>query len=706
MKLKNRNKIFQHLTVFVIVFFNSIILLGQQVVQENTPSAEIVMLSRVKKEGEILLRWGVTNQLAWRRLNKYGYELKRYTIVKDGTILPIPIEKDLGVFKPKPLDDWITAIQVNDNAAIMAQSLYGEGFNVEGEDSLSAIINLSEEQQQRFTWAFYVADQDFKVAQMAGLAYVDSDIVANEMYAYKMFSLVPKEEVIIQEGMVYTGLKDYEDLPIPLDLTVVFKNSLAMLSWNYKINKETYNSYFIERSEDGVNFKSLNSSPLTGLNNGPQKEPERMFYLDSIHNNTKYLYRIKGRTPFGELGPASNVVSGEGKKVLAYVPHITTKKYINDNSIVIGWEFLKEGNQFIKGFEINRSDKVDGVYKTVIKDIAPDKREIQFDEMQVTNYMTVTALGKEGNKRTSLPVLIQPVDSIPPIKPLNLEGKVDSLGVVTLKWKPNAEIDMLGYRIFRGNNKKEEYSQITISPHKGNVYYDSISVKNLNSKVFYKVIAVDKRFNMSKPSDILTLKKPDFIKPTQPVFKSYEIKENKVNLLWINSSSDDVVKHNVYRKSKENEVWQLAHQVLTKENDTSSETSSWVDENVNQQGQYSYTVVAVDDSELESDPALPLTVIVPKTGLVEGIKRLGSFVDKESKYIELFWKRYEEENVAEITIYKGVKDKPISLFKNVLPKTKRIIDAKVKPNNEYVYILRVVFKDGSMSKTATINVKF
>jgi len=125
-------------------------------------------------------------------------------------------------------------------------------------------------------------------------------------------------------------------------------------------------------------------------------------------------------------------------------------------------------------------------------------------------------------------VLVQPVDSIPPTSPTNVVGQIDSLGLVTLKWAANTEKDMLGYRVYRGNNRKEEYSQITVSPHQDTVYYDSVGVKNLNSTVYYQIIAVDQRFNMSKPSEILAVKKPDYIPPTQPVFSAYEVVIGKI----------------------------------------------------------------------------------------------------------------------------------------------------------------------------------
>ncbi|WP_298778363.1 hypothetical protein [uncultured Polaribacter sp.] len=693
-------------------------------------NSQIVVMARPQQDGKIMLRWAVTNAKAWRKLNTYGYNVKRYTISRNKKTLPQPVEKSIGVFKPKPLEEWMLLIEENNNAAIMAQSLYGDSFDVEGVDELSAIINLAEEQEQRFTWGLYAADQDYTTAQMAGLGFIDDTVLASEKYVYKIASLVPESELKIEDGGVFIGLQDYEALPKPLDLAGVFLDSKTMLSWNYAIHNKTYNSYFIERSEDGTNFNRLNDLPLTSLNNSNKTDPKRMFYIDSISNGKKYHYRILGKTPFGELSPVSETVSGKGEKILAYVPRITTKNYLDDKSIILEWEFLEEGNQHIKEFQLNRSDKANGKYKVILKNIPPEARKIQYDSLQPTNYMTITAIGKNGSSRTSFPALIQPVDSVPPVKPIGFKGEIDSLGIVTLKWDANKEEDMLGYRVFRGNNKTEEYSQITVSPHRGEVYYDSISVKNLNSKVYYKLIAVDMRFNMSEPSEILEVKKPDFIKPTQPVFKSYTINKGNVNFTWANSSSEDVVKHEIYRKEKDSLDWKLVYTVDSKQlavgskqNSVSSTqpttslpteelptellpTTNWTDESVEETKQYSYTIIAIDDSELESDPAPPLTVVIPKTSMLPSVEGLDAYIDKKNGYIELYWKTYKEDNVAHLSIYKGINNKPVSLLRNVLPITKRIVDDKVKPNNEYVYMIRAIFKDGSASEIAKFKVKY
>ncbi|MCX2682217.1 hypothetical protein OOZ15_19925, partial [Galbibacter sp. EGI 63066] len=186
-----------------------------QYTQKDTTAAEArtVVMSRPQKQGRILLRWAVTTPMAWRKANRYGYQLKRYTVTRDGQTLSAPEEKDLGVLLPRPLESWADLIERDDNAAVVAQALYGEQFEVEGQDELSAIVNLSEEQQQRFSWALYAADQSFQAALMAGWGYEDTQVKENEKYLYKVTPLVPGDILRVEEGGVFTGLSDYGPLP-------------------------------------------------------------------------------------------------------------------------------------------------------------------------------------------------------------------------------------------------------------------------------------------------------------------------------------------------------------------------------------------------------------------------------------------------------------------------------------------------------------
>ncbi|WP_074409508.1 hypothetical protein [Aquimarina megaterium] len=666
--------------------------------QSKEQLPEVKVIARTQ-EDRILLRWTLNTPIAWRKGNRYGYTLERYTISRDRKTLPTPEKLIIGQkFMPVSMMEWEGIAESSDNGAIMAQALWGESFVVEGGAGLASIINRAEEQQQRFAFGLYAADQDFEIAKKAGLGYIDTNVKPNEKYLYKVISNIPEFELKTKEGGVYIGIIDYEPLPEPVDFVGVFQNGNTLLSWDSKLLKNTYNSYIIERSENGSTFKRLGDIPYAAINK-EKSENDRTLYIDSISNNKNYTYRIKGVSSFGEIGPASNVVSGEGKKVLKFVPHLKTKHITSESDVELTWTFPEEGNHDITGFTLKRSDTDRGAYKPVVSNIPPTARKVRYTKLRATNYFKITANGKNNNQRDSFSMLVQPIDSIPPEKPIGLEGKVDSTGVVQLQWKPNTEEDLMGYRVYRGNLQYEEYSQLTESPHENYTFIDTVKVKSLNTKVYYKIIAVDQRYNMSEPSETLELVKPDVIPPTSPVFKSYNIKDGVVTLEWANSSSEDVEAHYIYRKGKGDLDWSLIFQSPKFKNTT------YNDIKVEQGKYYSYTILARDQSGLESTPAPPVSVIVPKTTLKSVVKGFYATINEIDKTIVLTW-NYKGAEIAEFELYRAYNENSSSLYRVLPAGIKRFVDTGLTINSNYTYIIRAIFNDGTYSKYSTTKVKY
>mgnify|MGYP001799186848 CR=1 FL=1 len=104
---------------------------------------EVKVLGLVTKEA-IKLRWGVTTPTAWKHSNTYGYTIQRRTIAIGDSILKEPIIKNITQIpiKPKPMEEWEQFALSNDHAAIAAQAIYGEGFEVEMEDGGNALIAI------------------------------------------------------------------------------------------------------------------------------------------------------------------------------------------------------------------------------------------------------------------------------------------------------------------------------------------------------------------------------------------------------------------------------------------------------------------------------------------------------------------------------------------------------------------------------------
>ncbi len=658
---------------------------------------EIQVIARVQKD-RILLRWAVNTPIAWKKLNTYGYLIERFTVTRDNKTLTKPERVVLAeAFKPEPVETWEKLIDANDNAAIMAQAIFGESFSVAGGDNLESIVNLSEEAEQRFTFALYTADKDFEIAKKAGLGFEDKNVKQNEKYAYRISSNVPEKELGIVYGGVFVSLKEYEPLPKPMDLTAHFTDNNTMLSWNFKILAHVYGSYYVERSTDKVNYKRITEKPYTSLSQ-ENSNNNRIFYVDSISNNTSYSYRIQGISPFGELGPYSDVVSGKGKSLLKYVPHLTVKEFKDDSTVTLTWEFPEEGNPEISSFELNRSDYDDDKYVKVLKNIPPKDRSVTYNKLAGTNYFTITAIGKNGSSRTSFPMLVQPVDSIPPAKPLGLKATIDSLGVVKLSWTPNKEKDLLGYRIYRGNIAGEEFSQLTVSPHEKNTYEDKVVIKSLNDKVYYKIIAVDYRYNMSPFSETLIVKKPDVIPPTSPIFTKYEIVDGVVNLEWINSQSQDAKSHQLYRKENDQAQWELIWNGTDK-------IETYQDKKTKEGNTYRYAIFAKDESGLVSNASPEVALFVPNYTVKQAVKGFFAQANVNTKSIDLSW-NYDESNVESFEIYKATNAEPLQLIQVVKSETRKLSDPTLTINTTYKYGIRALFKDGRTSKMDFYTVKF
>ena len=668
--------------------------------KENPPikEAQIKVISRAQKD-KILLRWAVTTAMAWKKLNKFGYTLERYTVSKDNKTLSVP-EKIVLMqnIKPEPMETWENLIDTNDNAAILAQAIYGEGFKVGGTDKIQDIVNQSDEAEQRFTFALLTADNDFEMAKKAGLGYEDKTALKNEMYLYRLVSNVPVQQLNIKYGNAFTGLKEYEELPKPVDFNANFSDKGALLSWNFKILAATYGQYYVERSLDKQNFERITQKPYTGMNQETSKTGV-LIYADSISNNKEYSYRIQGINAFGETGPYSVVASGLGKERLKHTAHLTTKNFIDDDSVKLTWEFPEEGNLEISGFELNLAENFEEAnYKTVIKNIPTKDRTVTYNKLLVSNYFTLTALGKNGDKTTSFPMLVQPLDSIPPQKPIGLKAAIDSLGTVKLSWNKNKENDLMGYRIFRANNPNEEYSQLTISPTEYEFYYDCAELKSLNSKLYYKIIATDKRYNNSEYSEALMVKKPDVVPPTAPVFTNFEVKDGIVYLEWANSSSDDVQAQLLYRKENDEKEWKL---ILEDKN----KLEKYQDKTVTAGNIYRYALFAIDDSKLISVPSPNVALEVPKSNLMPAIKGFYAQANTATNTIDLSWS-YKEPNIEFFELYKATGDQPLQLMQQVLPITKQLADPTITINTKYQYAIRAVFTDGSVSKMQFFTLKF
>lgn len=677
----------------------------------QTGRASVKVLSRVQKD-KILLRWAPDQPLAWKKANKYGYSVERYTIVRNGQILPVPEKKQLipAPFKPQPLAQWEAIVQKSDQAAVVAQALYGESFEVSSggdKNSPAAVVAMSEELEQRFGFALYAADLDFEAAQKAALGFVDMDVKKGERYLYKVYTLIPAGELAVDTGGVFVSLDEYEALPKPQGLVAISGNKTAMLSWNYELLRNYYNNYIVERSEDGRNFVRLSNLPLTNLNDKGGQKAANMYYIDTLAvNDKKYAYRISGINAFGETGPTSDTIAAAGHELLAYVPFITNNAVLTGHDVELKWEFDPAGEALTKEFVINVSDKADGQYKEVMKGIRPSARSVVYQQktpLDGAYYFTITARPLSGEGRTSFPVLVQTIDSVPPAPPVGLTGTIDSAGVVHVSWKANTEKDMYGYRIFKAAQMGEEFSGITKEIFTDHKYTDTVQVKSLNDKSYYRVVAVDKRYNTSAFSEILVLQKPDLLPPAPAVITGYEVTDKAVLVNWEKSTSADVTRYALFRSDAEDtsrilEVAQCSDSLLQ---------MPFRDEKAAPGRSYSYFIATYDKSGLRTNSVQRLDISMSNAAMLvkPGVKGLDVYKDAQAKYLDIFWS-YDLKGISDFLIYRSEQGAPFTLWKTISGSTFTIRDQEVRAGKPYEYAVRAQFSDGTLSKFSRIKITF
>lgn len=656
------------------------------------------------KKGGIQLRWAVNAPLAWKQSNRFGFRVERYTVVRNKEILA-QAEKTVLTpqpLKPQPLDNWKTLATRNNYAAVIAQALYGQNFQLSGDDAkgISKMVALAQELEQRYLVSMYAADLCYPAAVLAGWGFEDTTAKPNERYLYRVVPVPGEKTARIALGSVYVSLDDYQPLPQPQELTALFGNKSVMLAWNYQILGKVYNAYFIEKSGDGKTFTRLSETPFTNMNGKDGKPNDRLYHMDTlVSNGVPAHYRIVGITAFGEEGPPSMVVSGKGKNTLAYVPHIQRVKPTNTGGVDIAWEFDERGNEQIKGFELQYADNDKGPFRPVLKGIAPTARTIGYDQLQVSNYFVIAAIPHEGEPVVSFPVLVQPADTLPPAIPTGLQGTVDSLGIVRLSWTPNTEKDLLGYRVYRGQTQGEERIPLTDVAVRGHQFVDTLDVHNLNRKVYYAIAAVDRRYNQSEQSAVAELQKPDLVPPSPPVITAYQLTDQGIRLEWVTSQEESIASLQLYRQEKGSPQKDLIR-TLTDKN-----TQSYTDETTEADHFYRYSLKAVTVGGLASQPSP--TVTVQAQGRATEVGKITAFagkINRKDRSILLSWKHTVRE-AQSFELYKGEAGKGVSLWKITKAFEQQVQDADVTPGVQYEYVIRAVLTSGKTGPVAKVSVK-
>lgn len=703
--------------------------------QTTLPLSQTNTVAIVAKaqSNRVLLRWTPASEQVWKQANQYwqnpnpyGYFVERRVVTRNGQPVSGTTFSRLNQMPLLPVgatqwqSAWQTTPADSSNLKTLKAAIYDDKSVSAPNDTALHVVDRQSDDFDRYIVAMLAADQSYAGAVLAALAYVDESVVANEQYEYRVVVNTPAGQPTIGSTTFQIELADYRPLASPVKPAVRFAQRNATLNWAADTTIQGYNTYWIERSTDGQNFMMRNRTPLLQTS----QVDASITYQDTFPLGRRtYYYRLKGQTIFGEIG-ISAVVVGQSKDTITNVPRIKDARLMSNGSVRLSWQFpgdtiMPRADTLLSGYYIGVASKAnDPAVPAKINIAATDTVALVSNyagkvSSPATLYFTVGAIKKDGDTLRSSPVFVEPFDTIAPQAPRGLQGFITPGGMAQLSWQPNAEPDLLGYKVFRCQRKGEEAVNITYdSILVSSVWRDTVNLNLLNPGVYYHVKAIDRRYNESPLSAPLYLNRPDTIRPVPPLFRGFTLSTNGVRLRWANSFSRDVVRHTLYRREVTNGGWQMLTVFALRDTIQNGQSialsdTAWIDQSAQASRSYTYLLLAQDAGGLVSDSTAQLVVDVPASlGNQQpyfGVLNAQANADRQA--VSLSWS-YDAPGIAEYQIYRSVGTMPLGLWRMISGLETTTDDENVKADSVYRYSIRASFRDGTVSNWQSTSVVY
>ncbi len=637
-------------------------------------------------DGQVVrIRIAPANYETWDYGNKNGYKIERLTIISNGDTLSLEKSRESrkilidGIKPPPNEEEWDNIVKDTGDLVNVAKAMiYGDSFKVMDVNALDLqrAYNIDSEQENRFSFSLFAAEQSFNTAVSMGLGFVDENVEPNCSYYYYIIpSGMEGYENSMQKGYFKINTFASSHNEVPTNLEVIPGDKVMYLSWNQPVSGNNYSSFDLERSEDGENFIKVNPFPIVpGSLDGNNKT---IYFTDTVpENGIKYYYRINGKNSFGNKSDYTSIKLGIGEtSAIETGTIVDTIMEETKGKLTLKWKSQMNQDK-ISGYNIYRSSKVDGEMQKINSTPLPANNTSLIDENpDPSNYYIIETLDENGKATSSIPYLGQPDDNTPPAPPVGIKGICNKKGVITLNWRPSIASDCDGYRIYTANNLTSEFSIIGTTSDTFFTY--NIDLKTLSKKIIFKLKSEDRRDNYSDYSEIVEVRIPDIVPPefanileAKPIGKQIKIK-------WKLSKSDDVSLYVLLRNSSGSSKWDSVYTMPQKE----LEYFEFFDTKVEILKKYSYKV-KVSDFDGNSSESSVVSVSLNDSGergkitnfninlytnnnTVGAIDQVTEIKRNDKKFanVKLVWDYNFAEDLKGFTVYRSEGNEPFRLYK-------------------------------------------
>ncbi|MBK8498307.1 MAG: hypothetical protein IPL52_05705 [Flavobacteriales bacterium] len=651
----------------------------------------------------VRLRWAPDAAGGWLNANQLGYTVERidlgaigdtssresrsFTALSASPMKPIGIQGWKDLHTQKPDDIYIMVAGEMIHSALLPKNM---GFTGD-------IRAASDALKERFGFALLAADLSWPAAEASAVAYVDNAVVPGRQYMYRVKVAGATASYPIEEGAVLVGTAKADVIKRPVITRVNEQDSLVMISWPRAVHEEWFTAYDVERSDNnGASWKKINPRPFVSFTNPELPATQDVIvYTDTIDvTKQQYAYRIIGLTAFGTRSDPSTAITARWRDRTPPPSPTGVRATEKKGAIEITWDY-PAGVTDLKGFHITRGSSVASDDHNLNSELLPPNARSFIDqapELLKHNYYLVIAVDTANNPGLSMSAMGSVVDSIPPAQPFGLEGKVDTNGVVTLKWRLGKEPDLYGYHIFWRNQRDHVGARLTGTAVRDTMFVDTISMRTLTEKVYYEVMAVDLNRNGSKHSEMVELKRPDLRPPTAPIFTDYRVNDDGIWIKWAPSSSEDVTRHVVVRRIVGEAKWDTVARIPA-----SMRKYAFDDPDTGKPAYYEYNVLAFDDAGWSTPAPRTVKLRMNSVDRLPRVEVITAHADTMKKVVELKWD-YAPRDGVKFILYKRTGTGAWQQAKLFTSDARVYKDRLVKPGIEYTYFIQAVTTKGRDSE--------
>lgn len=668
-----------------------------QMIDMNSKKRKDKILAKARAyEDSIVIRWGPNNPLFWLDASEKGYyvirtEGRRSAFGQGDTlahVLPIP-EESLG--------DWILSDTM---AMVAANNLYADAMKgLEG----GTFKDQADLFNSRFGFALYAADRSIMAANVLGIRYVDKNVEPGKTYSYTIASEACNEFL----GMAQVNVSNfYKPVPGPVEFAAVSGEKAVNLFWSKKANKKRYNSYILERSDDGgETYYPLTDLPIVFLETA-EFQFEIYSFADSVESNyVKHKYRLCGLTSFAEKS-AYVEVEGMGKDLTPPPQPSILSGQLNDtrDTIHLTWGTPPLPADFV-GYQLILGEDIVGHFDT-LTGLLP-AAQLEYDYVAEfkgdrAHYFSLLSYDTAGNYSRAHEFFVSVPDITAPEPPPTLEGYIEDDGTVHIFWEHSLSEDVLGYYVFYANNPTREFSLLSKELVNENYFTSQIDPKGMNEKLYVTISSIDRTRNRSLPSEVLELQRPDHVPPATPMMGTVTSSDQHLNITWQPSFSKDVTFYFLYRRTYNPPCeWELVDSI------PSTEETAYLDTNCKMDLYYEYTIEAKDDADLLSEKAFPIKGKVPFQPELFVVQNLVAKLSKDKKQIVVEW-IYQPPEIEgwdsphSFQLHKSMGKKNVNGIKLLPGDTTTFTDSEIETGTISNYAIQVRFENGKSGQLSPI----